>query len=223
MHCDGIRDHGYMLSPPQLHSLEFSHCKLGALLRYFLDERIVPTNLLSIKGLRPEGIPVVGEYFSMFGNVLREIEISIEWASNVLGTSDITLRSAITHLLFPSARSCDDARWQCLTGLQCLTIHTTHVQSFLTHHIELLASILQKIPSSTIKELCIEIPSLLITLRIPEWHRIGEVLEQRRFPQLTHVVLKLPPNADGVPRGPGEKWLRESLYMLEERGILYVR
>jgi len=57
---------------------------------------------------------------------------------------------------------------------------------------------------------------------LTEWHRIGELLQQSRFSQLTEVVFKLE-HDDVEPCEHVEKWVREDLYMLEERGILYVR
>ena len=63
---------------------------------------------------------------------------------------------------------------------------------------------------------------------INEWPRIGEVLQQKRFSHLTEVVfvLEVDDRDDGnlyIHIGHVEKWIREGLHMLEERGILHVR
>ena len=217
-----------LLSPPQLHSLIFSSCPIDSLLRPFIGKRIIPTNLFAIEGLRHDDVPVVGVYFSMFGDVLRGIRIGFDCnhrGPDVLGTSDVTFRSAITHLLFPSARFCDDARLECLTGLRYLTINTGYYtgyysQRFSARHIKLLVSILEKIPSSTLQKLHIEIPTPSSTMpRMSRWHRIGEVLQQRGFPQLTELVF-IP---SLKPCEYFERWIREDLHVLDERGILSVR
>ena len=84
---------------PQLHSLKLSRCKVDSFLRYFLRGRIAPTHLLSIKGVTYGDVSVVGEYFSMVGNVLQEIQIAFRHNSyqDVLGTG--TLRYSVLDVL----------------------------------------------------------------------------------------------------------------------------
>jgi len=134
------------------------------------------------------------------------------------------MQTAIIRLRFPLAMFCDDAGLQYLTGLQRLTINTIYYgQSFSTHHVELLASILDKIPSSTIKQLMFEIPTPPTSPLVKQWHRIGEVLQQRRFLQLAEVIFEVEGNPREETYGLVENLIREDLYMLEERGILSVR
>ena len=64
--------------PIRLHSLEFAYCKMDPLLRYFIDGWIVPTGLLSIKFIGDDDMSIVGEYFTMFGNVLQEVRIGFD-------------------------------------------------------------------------------------------------------------------------------------------------
>ena len=214
------RDRGYVLRPHQLRSLRFSGCDLDPLLRHFVGGRIVPTNLLSIEDLENDHISVVGEYFLMSGNMLQELRIGfLGDEDEVLGTSHFILCSVLTSFLSPSARFCDGARLECLTGLQCLTIDTRcYGFRFSTYHVKFLASILEKIPS-TLRRLHFEIPTPPPSPRIGEWHRIGEVLQRRRFLQLTELVF--------IPRATRsehiEEWIREDFSVFEERGILSVR
>jgi len=63
-----------LVCPPGLHSLGISACAIERFLRSFLERRIA-TNLLSIRGLGEDDIPIVAKYFSMFGNTLRDIQI----------------------------------------------------------------------------------------------------------------------------------------------------
>jgi hypothetical protein len=219
------------ICPPQLRSLEFSKAFMDPLLRWFMEKRIVPTNLFCINDLTSAEVSIVGEYFSMFGNVLQEIRIGFfrDYGDepDVLGMSNFTLRSVLTHILFPSEHFRDQARLQSLTGLQSLTLDNSHDLKFSTHHIDLLVPILEEIPSHTIKRLRFDLFIPLESPRIIGWHRIGEVLQQKRFSHLTEVVFVLDvDNDEGRSYGPidhVEKWIREDLHMLEERGILYVR
>ena len=64
-----------LIRPPQLRSLEFSKCDMNPLLRLFMKKRIVPTNLFCINDIAIDEVPIVGEYFSMFGNVLQDIRL----------------------------------------------------------------------------------------------------------------------------------------------------
>jgi len=73
--CELITPHTGNFQPLQLHSLEFTHCRMDPLLRYFIDGSIVPTGLLSIKLILKDDASIVGEYFTMFGNVLQEVRI----------------------------------------------------------------------------------------------------------------------------------------------------
>jgi len=50
---------------------------------------------------------------------------------------------------------------------------------------------LKKIPSPALKRLYLELPILPASRRIEEWHRIGEVLQQKRFSHLTEVAFLL--------------------------------
>jgi len=126
----------------------------------------------------------------------------------------------LTHILFLSEKFCDNARLESLTGLQCLTLY--HIE-FSTHHIELLGLILERIPSQTLKRLRFELFVHPESSRTKGWHRIGEVLQQKRFSHLTEVVFMLGGVRSYGPIEPVEKWIREDLHMLEERGILHVR
>ena len=63
------------IRPSQLRSLEFTSCEMDPLLRWFIEKRIVPTNLLSIDDLAGDEAFIVGEYFSMFGDVLQEVRM----------------------------------------------------------------------------------------------------------------------------------------------------
>jgi hypothetical protein len=219
------------IRPSQLRSLEFSNSFMDPLLRWFMEKRIAATNLFCINDLTSDDVAIVGEYFSMFGNVLREIRIGFFHRDgdepDVLGMSNFTLRSVLTHILFLSELFCNYARLKSLTGLQCLTLGNSYRLEFSTHHIELFALILEKIPSQTLKRLRFEFIGPLESPRIKGWHRIGEVLQQRRFSHLTEVVFMLDVDNDNEraygPIEHVEKWIREDLHMLEERGILYVR
>src|ERR1700722_9015390 len=216
--------------PSQLRSLEFSNCDLNPLLRLFMQKWIVPTNLFSTDYIFINEVIIVGEYFSMFGDVLRELRIGfVDDEGEALGTNDFTLRSVLTHLLFLSAAFCDNAGIQSLTGLRCLTIDTHHYILASILYIELLASILGKLPSPTLKRLRFDVSiPVLGSFRIKEWHRIGEVLQQKKFSHLTEVAFVLDfDTIDGESYGGPiwhvEKLIRESLPRLEERGILDVR
>ena len=59
----------------RLRSLEFARCTLDPLLRYFMRARVVPTSHLLIDPHPADEIAIIGEYFSMFGNVLQDIRI----------------------------------------------------------------------------------------------------------------------------------------------------
>ena len=122
--------------------------------------------------------------------------------------------------VFPSAAFCDRARLECLTGLQCLTIDTCYLDGsqFSSTHIKLFASIVEKIPS-TLKNLCFRFPTTSTSPRLEEWHRIGELLQRRRFSQSTELVFS--PTQPSY--GHVEKWIREDLSAFEERGVLSVR
>jgi hypothetical protein len=156
----------------------------------------------------------------MFGNMRQEIRIGLYWGSwddtDVLGTSNVTLRYSSTHRLFPSARLCDNAGLQHLTVLRCLAVYCPN---FCVYHIRLLVSILEKLPSPTLKRLHSELPILPASRRIEEWHRIGEVLQQKRFSYLAFLLRE---TSSGEQYRRMGKQIREGLSMLEERGILYV-
>ena len=208
----------YVSCPPPLRSLEFAYCKMDPLLHDFIRGRIVPTNVFSIHRLRYDDIPVVGEYFSMFGNVLQEIRIGFSYdRHDVLGMSNLTLCFALACLILPSEGFCASARLHCLTGFQRLSLDTRfYGPGFSDLHIKLLASILNIIPSSTLKKLVLEIPTPPIEPRFAGWRQIGEVLQQPRFSQLTELVFI--PTTE--PYEHFERWIREDLRALEERGIL---
>jgi hypothetical protein len=122
--------------------------------------------------------------------------------------------------VIPSAVFCDGARLECLTGLQCLTIDARYLygSQFSSCHIKLFASILEKIPS-TLKKIRFRFPTSPTSPRLEGWYRIGEILQQRRFSQLTELVFSpTQPYYDHV-----EKWIREDLSAFEKRGVLSVR
>jgi len=83
-------DRDYMPCPPRLHSLGFLHCDTKELLRWFIENRIAPSNVLSIVDLDADEVSIVGEYFSKFGNVLQEIRIELSryfrQGPDILGT-----------------------------------------------------------------------------------------------------------------------------------------
>src|ERR1700722_12200653 len=109
------RDRGDILRLPRLRLLEFSHCYVEPLLRFFMEKGIAPTNILSIKDLDSDEVSIVGEYFSMFGNRLQEIRMGFVREDEVLGMSRfIILWSVLILMLSSSARYCDDARFECL-------------------------------------------------------------------------------------------------------------
>jgi len=120
---------------------------------------------------------------------------------------------------------CKNANLQCLTGLQGLYLDIGFCRSSASsHHIKLLASILEEIPSSTLTTLYFDIPTPSTLLpRIREWHQIGKVLQEERFSQLTELVFIIKEQPFGRPRWLLERWIREDLYMFEEHGILSVR
>jgi hypothetical protein len=112
---------------------------------------------------------------------------------------------------------------QCLTGLEYFSIDNAFSQSnFSSDHVKLLASILDKIPSSTLKTIDFGIyPIPPPSPPIKEWHRIGEVLQQSRFSHLTELVFSLHTSERG--NGHLEESIRGDLRALEERGILSFR
>lgn len=62
------------LFAPRLRSLELSRCKMNPLLRYFLRGGIVP-DFFSIENLAHHDLPIIGEYFSMYGDAVQELRI----------------------------------------------------------------------------------------------------------------------------------------------------
>ena len=112
---------------------------------------------------------------------------------------------------------------QCLTGLQYFSLDNAFSGSNLSSdYVKLLASILDKIPSSTLKTIYFGIdPIPPPSIPVKEWHRIGEVLQQSRFSHLTELVFSL----HTYERGSGhlEVAIRGDLRALDERGILSFR
>jgi len=92
------RDRGCILCPRQLRSLQFSNCDMGPLLRMFIEEQIVATNLFSVKNLKGDDVAIVGEYFSMFGHALQEVRIGL-FDIQVLGTDNVALRSVLKSII----------------------------------------------------------------------------------------------------------------------------
>ena len=78
---------------PRLRSLKFSRCKIHSCLDYFMRRRIVPTNLF-LEDLEQSDISLVGEYFSMFGDRLQQIEFGFGYP-DTLGRHNHTLCSGI--------------------------------------------------------------------------------------------------------------------------------
>src|ERR1700722_12374878 len=78
-----IRDD--VLFTPKLRSLLFCQRGVDPLLRYFLRGRIVPTDLFCIRTFKGDDVQVVGEYFLMFGNMLKEIKIGFTYEVDDLG------------------------------------------------------------------------------------------------------------------------------------------
>ena len=93
---------GYHASSLRLRSLEFVDCIMDPLLRYFLKGLIVPTSSVSMGCLSFDDIAIVGEYFAMFGNVLREVRIGLyndgDGTEN-LGKRNLTLLYIFTQFL----------------------------------------------------------------------------------------------------------------------------
>jgi hypothetical protein len=87
-------------------------------------------------------------------------------------------------------------------------------------HLDFLVPILDNVRSSTLTKLCLELwtPSIDHP-RFTEWHRIGKVLQQSRFSQLTELVFLFQPCHAGHPVERVEQWIREDLSALEEHGI----
>jgi hypothetical protein len=94
------RDRGYMLCLPRLRLLEFSHCYMDPLLRLFMENGIAPTNILSIKDLDSDEVSILGEYFSMFGNMLQEIRMGFVKQAGILGMSIFILWSVLKPIIF---------------------------------------------------------------------------------------------------------------------------
>ena len=111
---------------------------------------------------------------------------------------------------------------QRLTGLQCMSIGISY-SNFSSNHAQLPASILDKLPSSTLTKVHFTIQPPPPSPRIGELHQIGEILQKRRFSQLTELVFTMVGPSWRQPLfGPAE-WIREDLCVLEERGILSIR
>ena len=88
----------YAVLSPRLRSLGFIRCIMDPLLHYFLGGRIVPTKYFSVDLHLLSDIPIVGEYFTMFGNALQDVEITFN-AANCLGTRNLTLLCILTQFL----------------------------------------------------------------------------------------------------------------------------
>jgi len=86
---------------------------------------------------------------------------------------------------------------------------------FTRDHIQLLASILDKIPSPTLKNIHFGFNITCSTLPSRGWDQIGEVLQQSRFSQLTELVF----SSFGRTSDYIKERIREDLSALEERGI----
>jgi hypothetical protein len=116
---------------------------------------------------------------------------------------------------------CSDAILQCLTGLRCLIINFIFYELARPgDHINLLVSILDNVRSTTLTKLCLELQTPSIDHpRFTGWRRIGKVLQQSRFSQLTELVFLFQPWQAGHPVERVEQWIRKDLSALEERGI----
>jgi len=117
---------------------------------------------------------------------------------------------------------CSNANLQCLTHLRCLIIDFIFCEA-LVHvgdRIDFLVPILDNVRSSMLTKLCFELPMPSIDHHhFTQWHRIGNVLQQRRFSQLTELVVLFQPQQAGHSMGRVEQWIRGDLSALEERGI----
>jgi len=91
-----------------------------------------------------------------------------------------------------------------------------------SNFITTLASILDQLPCSNLKKLSVGIPMVDSSSHIGEWHRIGEVV-QNKFSQLEELVFMLEEHAMGQPYENVKKWIRRDLRTLDQRGILSVR
>jgi hypothetical protein len=92
----------YRASSLRLRSLEFVDCIMDPLLRYFLRGLIVPTSHVSMISLLFDDIPIVGEYFAMFGNVLRDVRVGLfddRDGTENLGKRNLTLLCIFTQFL----------------------------------------------------------------------------------------------------------------------------
>ena len=139
--------------------------------------------------------------------------------ATVRGTRHLTLLCIFDTV--PSDVFCLSASLQCLTGLQCLSIENTGPDfGFSRDHIQVLASILDKIPSLTLKNIHFGFNARCSTLPSRGWHQIGKVLQQSRFSQLAEVVFSF---HESGSRNGTEEWIRSDLPALEERGILSFR
>jgi hypothetical protein len=118
----------------------------------------------------------------------------------------------------PLVTFCHIANLQCLTGLQRLSIDNTLSQpDFSTDSIKLLAWILDKIPSLTLKY--IHFGLCTSSILSSGWHQIGKVLQQSRFSQLTELVF----SSSEWTSGYVNERIRKDLSVLEERGIVSFR
>jgi len=115
------------------------------------------------------------------------------------------------------------ANFQCLTGLQRLSINILHHNPlYYREHIKHLALILDKIPSLVLKKISFVIPILPPTPSRVRWHLMANVLQQSRFSQLTEIVFQFI-GYDESSYGYAKAWILEDLAPLDERGILSVR
>jgi len=96
----------FMSFTPRLHSLKLSRCKVAAFLHYFLRKGIAPGNLLSIKGITYDDVSIVGEYFSTFGDMLHELQVTFKHSADhdILGTCTLgySVLGFLTRLVFTS-------------------------------------------------------------------------------------------------------------------------
>ena len=83
----------YLLWSPQLRSLELLYCDINPSLSYFLRGRIVPTNLFRATNLALDEIPSVGEYFSICGDVVQEVDVELDSGGRNLGTDHSIYRT----------------------------------------------------------------------------------------------------------------------------------
>ena len=86
---------------PRLRSLKLSRCKVAPFLSYFLRGGIAPADLLSIKGITYGDVSVVGEYFSIFGDVLHELHVTFKHSADhdILSLGTCTLRYSVLGFL----------------------------------------------------------------------------------------------------------------------------